>query len=76
MDKDLIRIIIFAIGLLVIVGMIVWSYLKHEKSKHNKVGQEPCDAFDHDAQPQGYPQPNQVDWIRLAQPRQEQRALG
>lgn len=35
MDKDLIRIIIFAIGLLVTIGMIAWSYLKHEKIKHN-----------------------------------------
>jgi cell division protein ZipA len=35
MDKDLIRIIIFAIGLLVIIGMIVWSYIKHEKHKRD-----------------------------------------
>jgi cell division protein ZipA len=35
MDKDLIRIIIFAIGLLVIIGMIGWSYLKHEKAKQS-----------------------------------------
>ena len=35
MDKDLIRIIIFAIGLLVIMGMIAWSYIKHEKIKKN-----------------------------------------
>jgi cell division protein ZipA len=35
MDKDLIRIIIFAIGLLVIIGMIAWSYIKHEKLKQN-----------------------------------------
>jgi cell division protein ZipA len=33
MDKDLFRIIIFAIGLAVIIGMIAWSYLKHEKAK-------------------------------------------
>ena len=33
MDKDLIRIIIFAIGLLVIIGMIAWSYIQHEKLK-------------------------------------------
>lgn len=35
MDKDLIRIMIFAIGLLVIIGMIAWSYIKHEKFKQN-----------------------------------------
>jgi len=35
MDKDLIRIMIFAIGLLVILGMIAWSYLQHEKFRQN-----------------------------------------
>ena len=35
MDKDLFRIIIFAIGLAVIIGMIAWSYLKHEKAKED-----------------------------------------
>ena len=35
MDKDVIRIIIFAIGLTVILGMIAWSYIQHEKQKHN-----------------------------------------
>jgi cell division protein ZipA len=35
MDKDLIRIIIFAIGLVVIIGMIAWSYIKHEKHKRD-----------------------------------------
>jgi cell division protein ZipA len=33
MDKDVIRIIIFFIGLVVIIGMIAWSYVKHEKQK-------------------------------------------
>lgn len=35
MDKDLIRIMIFAIGLLVILGMIAWSYLQHEKFRQD-----------------------------------------
>lgn len=35
MDKDLFRIIIFAIGLAVILGMIAWSYLQHEKLKQS-----------------------------------------
>ncbi len=35
MDKDLFRIIIFAIGLAVILGMIAWSYIQHEKLKHS-----------------------------------------
>ena len=35
MDRDLIRVIIFAIGLLVIVGLIAWSYITHEKNKKN-----------------------------------------
>lgn len=35
MDKDVIRIIIFAIGLLVIIGMIAWSYIQHEKLKQS-----------------------------------------
>jgi cell division protein ZipA len=33
MDKDLIRIMIFTIGLLVIIVMVAWSYLQHEKTK-------------------------------------------
>jgi cell division protein ZipA len=44
MDKDLIRIIIFAIGLLVILGMIAWSYLKNEKRKRSYQG------FDEDSE--------------------------
>lgn len=35
MDKDLIRIIIFAIGLAIIMGMIAWSYLQNEKIKRS-----------------------------------------
>jgi cell division protein ZipA len=35
MDKDVIRIIIFAIGLLMIIGMIGWSYLQHKKREQN-----------------------------------------
>ncbi len=35
MDKDLIRIMIFAVGLLVILGMIAWSYLQHEKFRQD-----------------------------------------
>lgn len=46
MDKDLIRIIIFAIGLLVIIGMIALSYLKHEKAKRN------YDDYDEDSSEQ------------------------
>lgn len=35
MDKDLFRIIIFAIGLAVILGMIAWSYIQHERLKQS-----------------------------------------
>jgi len=35
MDKDLIRIMIFAIGLLVVLGMVAWSYLQHEKFRQD-----------------------------------------
>ncbi len=33
MDKDVLRIIILIIGLLVVAGMIAWSFFKHEKAK-------------------------------------------
>jgi cell division protein ZipA len=38
MDKDLIRIIIFGIGLLVILSMVAWSYLQNEKLKRDYEG--------------------------------------
>jgi cell division protein ZipA len=44
MDKDLMRILIFASGLLVIIGMIAWSYFKHEKLKRS------YENFDDDSQ--------------------------
>jgi cell division protein ZipA len=31
MDKDTLRIIIFLIGLLVVIGMIAWSFYQHQK---------------------------------------------
>lgn len=33
MDKDTLRIIIFLIGLLVVAGMIAWSFLKHQRAE-------------------------------------------
>lgn len=33
MDKDTLRIIIFLIGLLVIAGMIAWSFFQHQKEQ-------------------------------------------
>lgn len=40
MDKELLRIVIIATGLMVIMGMLTWSYLKNKKS------QEDMDFFD------------------------------
>lgn len=33
MDRDTLRIIIFLIGLLVVAGMIAWSFLKHQRAE-------------------------------------------
>ena len=33
MDRDVIRVLVLVIGLLVIAGMIAWSFFKHEKTK-------------------------------------------
>ncbi|MEY4768194.1 MAG: hypothetical protein RL637_833 [Pseudomonadota bacterium] len=33
MDRDLIRIVIFTVGLLIIIVMVAWSYLQHEKTR-------------------------------------------
>jgi cell division protein ZipA len=57
MDKDLIRIMIFAIGLAVIIGMIVWSYLKHEKLKRYEDFDEP--SSEHENSELGY---NEADY--------------
>jgi cell division protein ZipA len=35
MDKELLRIVIIATGLLVIIGMILWGYIKGRKAKKN-----------------------------------------
>ena len=40
MDKELLRIVIIATGLIIIMGMLTWSYLKNKKS------QEDLDAYD------------------------------
>jgi len=40
MDKELLRIVIIATGLLIIMGMLIWSYLKNKKS------QEDLDFYD------------------------------
>jgi cell division protein ZipA len=39
MDKELLRIVIIATGLIIIMGMLTWSYLKNKKS------QEDMDSF-------------------------------
>jgi cell division protein ZipA len=43
MDKELLRIVIIATGLLIIMGMLTWSYLKNKKS------QEDMDFYDDEA---------------------------
>jgi cell division protein ZipA len=40
MDKELLRIVIIATGLIIIMGMLTWSYLKNKKS------QEDMDYYD------------------------------
>ena len=40
MDKELLRIVIIATGLIIIMGMLTWSYLKNKKS------QEDLDFYD------------------------------
>jgi cell division protein ZipA len=40
MDKELLRIVIIATGLMIIMGMLAWSYLKNKKS------QEELDFYD------------------------------
>ena len=35
MDKELLRIVIIATGLIVIMGMLTWSYLKNKKSQED-----------------------------------------
>lgn len=35
MDKELLRIVIIATGLLVIIGMILWSYIKNRNAEHD-----------------------------------------
>lgn len=40
MDKELLRIVIIATGLIIIMGMLTWSYLKNKKS------QEDMDSYD------------------------------
>ena len=33
MDKDLLRLVIFGVGVAVVIGMLVWSYIVNRKSK-------------------------------------------
>ena len=33
MDKELLRSVIIATGLLIILGIMLWSYIKNQKSK-------------------------------------------
>jgi cell division protein ZipA len=40
MDKELLRIVIIATGLIIIMGMLTWSYLRNKKS------QEDMDSYD------------------------------
>ena len=40
MDKELLRIVIIATGLMIIMGMLTWSYLR------NKTSQEVMDLYD------------------------------
>ena len=40
MDKELLRVVIIATGLMVMVGMLLWSYLKNKKAS------EDMDFFD------------------------------
>jgi cell division protein ZipA len=35
MDKELLRIVIIATGLIIIMGMLTWSYLKNKKSRED-----------------------------------------
>jgi cell division protein ZipA len=49
MDKELLRIVIIATGLIVIMGMLTWSYLKNKKS------QEDLDFYD-DTEFKGQPE--------------------
>jgi cell division protein ZipA len=38
MDKDTLRIVIFLIGLLVVIGMIAWSFYQHQKDQREFEG--------------------------------------
>jgi cell division protein ZipA len=40
MDKELLRIVIIATGLMITIGMLTWSYLRNKKS------QEGMDFYD------------------------------
>ncbi len=35
MDKELLRIVIIATGLMIIMGMLTWSYLKNKKAQED-----------------------------------------
>ena len=35
MDKELLRIVIIATGLIIIMGMLTWSYLRNKKSEED-----------------------------------------
>ena len=48
MDKDTLRIIIFLVGLLVVAGMITWSFYQHQKDQREFEDYETGDT-DHDS---------------------------
>ncbi|WAK03551.1 cell division protein ZipA C-terminal FtsZ-binding domain-containing protein [Methylobacter sp. YRD-M1] len=40
MDKEILRIVIIATGLLVIIGMLLWAYVRNRKAQHDMGGYE------------------------------------
>ncbi|MBF6647808.1 cell division protein ZipA C-terminal FtsZ-binding domain-containing protein [Methylobacter sp. BlB1] len=40
MDKEILRIVIIATGLLVIIGMLLWAYIRNRKAQHDMEGYE------------------------------------
>jgi cell division protein ZipA len=47
MDKDLLRIVIIMVGVIVIIGMLIWHFIKHKRS-HDKIDfYDKGDPLDH-----------------------------